>query len=800
MALLLQDLRYGVRGLVASPTFTLVAVLALALGIGANTALFTVVDGVLLRPLPYDDPGRLLYLNETHPRIGRFSVAPGNFVSWQEESTVFAGMSVYGGASLVLTGEGEPAELRGAAVSAGLFAMLGMRPLVGREFLPEEDQPDRDDVVILSQALWQTRFGGAADIVGRVLTLSGRPRTVVGVVPRGFEFLRSDVQAWVPMAMSADDRQNHGSHSLRAIGRLREGATVEQARAELDTIAARLEREFPQNNKDWRVEVRPLLDVVVGNSRQALLVLLGAVGFVLLIACANVANMLLARATGRQKEIAIRFALGAGRLQVVRQLLAEAGLLGLAGGGAGLALAAVGLRVLPALAPGMPRLDEVALDPRALAFTGGLAVLTSLVFGFAPAVQMARPDLTGSLKEGGRGASGGAGRRRLRQTLVVAEIALAAVLLIGAGLLIRSFWNLQHVDPGFRQENLIAVSLALASPRYADDGQATAFYGQLVERAAALPGVEAAAVANALPFSSDYVNGFRIQERPEPAPGEWPATNYYAVSPDYFKAMGIPLRRGRLFTDQDREGAPRVVVINEAMARRMFPGEDPIGQHIHVTNGPLVFREIVGIVGDVKQYELDADAPMQTYEPYLQQEFRRMSLVVRTAADPALLGAAVRQAVLAIDPDQPVTRVATLADLVADSVAESRASARLIAVFGALALLLAAVGVYGVMAFTVAQRTHEFAIRIAIGAGTASLLRMVVRQALGLALGGAALGVGAALALTRVTATLLFGVTATDPATFAAVPAVLIGVALLASYVPAWRATVVDPITALRSE
>jgi len=427
-------------------------------------------------------------------------------------------------------------------------------------------------------------------------------------------------------------------------------------------------------------------------------------------------------------------------------------------------------------------------------------VLTSLVFGFAPAVQMARPDLTGSLKEGGRGASGGAGRRRLRQTLVVAEIALAAVLLIGAGLLIRSFWNLQHVDPGFRQENLIAVSLALASPRYADDGQATAFYGQLVERAAALPGVEAAAVANALPFSSDYVNGFRIQERPEPAPGEWPATNYYAVSPDYFKAMGIPLRRGRLFTDQDREGAPRVVVINEAMARRMFPGEDPIGQHIHVTNGPLVFREIVGIVGDVKQYELDADAPMQTYEPYLQQEFRRMSLVVRTAADPALLGAAVRQAVLAIDPDQPVTRVATLADLVADSVAESRASARLIAVFGALALLLAAVGVYGVMAFTVAQRTHEFAIRIAIGAGTASLLRMVVRQALGLALGGAALGVGAALALTRVTATLLFGVTATDPATFAAVPAVLIGVALLASYVPAWRATVVDPITALRSE
>ncbi len=800
MSLVFQDLRYGVRALVASPTFTIVAVLALALGIGANTAIFTVVDGVLLRPLPYADPDRLLFINETHPRIGRFSVAPGNFVSWQEETTAFAGMGIYGGASLVLTGEGEPEELRGGSVSAGLFAILGMQPLVGREFLPEEDQPDRDDVVILSQALWQTRFGSAPDIIGRVLTLSGRPRTVVGVMPRGFEFLRSDVMAWVPMAMTSDDRQNHGSHSLRAVGRLRDGATIEQARAELDTVAARLEREFPQNNKDWRVEARPLLDVVVGSSRQALLVLLGAVGFVLLMACANVANMLLARATGRQKEIAIRFALGAGRLQVVRQLLTEAVLLGIAGGGVGLAIAAGGLRVLPALAPGMPRLDEVALDPRALAFTGGLALLTSVVFGFAPAVQMARPDLTGSLKEGARGGSGGAGRRRLRQALVVAEVALAAVLLIGAGLLIRSFWNLQHVDPGFRQENLIAASLSLASPRYAGDGQATAFYRQLVERAAALPGVEAAAVTAALPFSNDYVLGFRFQERPEPAPGEWPATNYYAVSPDYFTAMGIPLRRGRLFTAQDRQGAPRVAIINEAMARRMFPGEDPIGQHIHVTNGPLVFREIVGVVGDVKQYELDADAPMQTYEPYLQQEFRRMSLVVRTATDPALLGAAVRQAVLAIDPDQPVTRVATLEELVADSVTESRASARLIAVFGAVALLLAAVGVYGVMAFTVAQRTHEFAIRIAIGAGTASVLRLVVRQGLVLALGGAAVGVGAAFALTRVTATLLFGVTATDPATFVAVPAVLVAVALVASYVPAWRATAVDPITVLRSE
>jgi len=798
MALLVNDLRYGARALLKSPMFSGVAVLALALGIGATTALFTVVNGVLLQPLPFDEPGRLLAINETHPRIGRFSVAPGNFVSWQEEGTVFAGMGVYGGTSLVLTGEGEPEEWRGATVSAGLFTTLGMRPPIGRDFLPEEDQPGRDDVVILSQGLWQARFGGTPDVIGRTLTLNGRPRTVVGVMPPGFEFLRPDVVAWVPVALTAEDRRNHGAHYLRAVGRLKEGLTIEQALAELDTIAARLEQVFQESNKDWRVEARPLLEVVVGSSRPALLVLLGAVGFVLLIACANVANMLLARATVRQKEMAIRIALGAGRWRVVRQLLAEALLLGIAGGAAGLAIAAWGLSILPALAPGLPRLSEVALDLRALAFTGGLALLTGVVFGLAPAFQIARPDVTESLKDGGHGASGSRGRLRLRQALVVVEVALAVVLLIGAGLLIRSFWNLQHVDPGFRQENVVAAFVSLPPARYSDDEQAIGFYRRLLERASTLPGVESAAVTAAMPFWNDYVQGFRFQERPEPAPGEWPATNYYAVSADYFRTLGIPLRRGRLFTDRDRAGAPRVAIINETMARRMFPGEDPIGQHIHVTAGPPAFREIVGIVGNVKQYELDADAPMQTYEPFLVQPYRRMTLVLRTATDPALLAAAVRQAVQALDPDQPVSRVATLQELVADSVAQPRASARLITVFGAVALLLAAVGVYGVMAFTVAQRRREFAIRIAIGAGKGRVLRLVIGQGLTLAAMGVAAGIGGAFALTRLTASLLFGVTATDPVTFALVPAVLAGVALGGSALPAWRATTVDPVTALR--
>ena len=466
MTALLPDVRYGIRVLVRSPAFTIVAVLALALGIGANTAIFTVVDAVLLRPLPFENPDRLLVLNETHPRIGRFSVSPGNFVSWQQENTVFSQIGVHQSTSLTLTGRGEPEDLRCAGVSAGLFTMLGMRPLLGREFLPEEDQPGRDDVVILSQELWQRRFGGAPDILGQSLTLAGRRYTVIGVMPHGFEFLASEIALWVPVALTTENRQNHGSHYLRAGARLKDGATVERARTELNTIAERLDQEFPGSNKDWRVVVTPIVETVIGDTRSALLVLLGAVGFVLLIACANVANMLLARATGRQKEIAIRIALGAGRWRIVRQLLTEAVLLGVAGGVAGLLVGSWGVSLLPVLAPGLPRIDDVALDLRALAFTGGLALLASVLFGLAPAVQIARPELTGSLKEGGHGASGGRARQRLRQLLAVSEIALATVLLIGAGLLIRSFWNLQQVDPGFQQDHVIVASINLPRSSY----------------------------------------------------------------------------------------------------------------------------------------------------------------------------------------------------------------------------------------------------------------------------------------------------------------------------------------------
>ena len=802
MNIFFQDLRYGLRVLRTSPGFTLVAVIALALGIGANTAIFSVVNKVLFQPLPYADPDRLMMIRETAlPKFPEFSVAPGNFLDWQKQNTVFSRMAAYNGVAYILVGGSEPERLRANRVTAELFAMLGVKPALGRDFLAEENQEGKGKVAILSHGFWQRRFGGDARIVGQTLTLSGQPYTVVGVMPAGFQFPDAATELWVPMAFTAQETQNHGGHYIAAIGTLKPGVPVEQAQASLATIAQRLAEQYPDSNAGWSVKVIPMQEYFVRDIKPALLVLLWAVAVVLLIACANVANLLLVRAAARQKEISIRAALGASRGRVVRQLLTESVLLAIVGGVVGLALAYGGLVLLLTLAPeGLPRIKEVAIDKSALGFTFALTMLTGVVFGLVPALQASRPNLNETLKEGGRGGSEGRKRQRLRSTLVVVEIAMALVLLVCAGLLIKSFARLQAINPGFNPKNVLVTGIGLPQAKYKEDNQKLAFYNGLLAGISTLPGVQAAGVTQSLPLAGDYILGFYIQGRPPYKPGEGPSTNYYAVSPDYFKAMGIPLLRGRIFNDRDVEGAPRVAIINETMAKRFFADEDPIGKRIHVTNGPETFREIVGIVGDVRQYGLDRTPPLQTYEPHMQAAFSGMSLVVRTAGDPTNLSAGVRGQVKTIDKDQPVSNIRTMEQIVSSSVADRRFSMLLLGVFAAVALILAAVGIYGVMAYSVSQRTHEIGIRLALGATARDVLRLVVGQGMLLAIVGVIIGLAASFGVTRWISTMLFGVSTTDVAIFSAIPLLLAAVALVACLVPARRATKVDPIVALRCE
>jgi putative ABC transport system permease protein len=800
MGTLLQDLRYGVRMLLKNPGFALVAVIALALGIGANAAIFSVVNAVLLRSLPFDDPDRLIVLRENKPpQFPEFSVAPGNFLDWQKQNTVFEKLAAIRGSSYNLVDTGEPERLRGARVSAGLFEMLGVKPASGRTFAAEEDQPGHDAVVILSHSLWQRRFGADPNILGRTLTLNASTYTVIGVMAPDFQFPDRETELFTPVAFDAKQADQHGAHYISAIGRLKPGVTIEQARTEMSAIAARLAQQYPDSNTGWGVSLFKMQEYESRDIKPALLILLGAVALVLLIACANVANLLLARATARQREIAIRTALGASRWRVIRQLLTESVLLALVGGGIGLILAVWGVDLLLALAPeDLPHVKGGTVDARVLGFTILITLLTGIIFGLVPALQSSRPNLNETLKEGGRGTT--TGHNRVRSSLVITEVAVALVLLIGAGLLIRSFYRLQQVNPGFNPQNALAVSISLPGKKYPEEEQNAAFFTQLTERVSTLPGVVAVGVAQVLPIQSDYVLGFNIQGRPPDAPGDEPSTNYYAVSPGYFKAMGIPLLRGRLFTEQDKKDAPRVAVINETMAKKFFPNEDPIGKGINVTNGPERFREIVGIVGDVKQYGLDQPTTAQTYEPYLQTPFQNMTLVVRTDGNPAGLTAGVRSQVLSIDKDQPVSRIRTLEQVISESVAKQRFAMLLLGIFAMVALVLAGVGLYGVMSYAVTQRTHEIGIRMALGAQQRDVLKLVVGHGMILALVGVAIGLIASLALTRVMTTLLFGVSATDPLTFLAIPALLAGVALLASFMPARRAMKVDPMVALRYE
>ncbi|HEV2915208.1 MAG TPA: ABC transporter permease [Pyrinomonadaceae bacterium] len=800
MNTLLQDLRYGIRMLLKNPGFAFVAVIALALGIGANAAIFSVVNAVLLRSLPYDDPERLIVVKENKPpQFPEFSVSPGNFLDWQKQNTVFEKLAAIRGYSYNLVDKGEPERLRGARISAGLFEMLGVKPARGRSFLAEEDQPGHETVAILSHALWQRRFGADEKIIGQAITMNATSYTVIGIMPPTFQFPDRETELWTPVAFDAQQAQQHGAHYISVVGRLKRGVSLQQASTEMSAIAGRLAQSYPDSNAGWGVTLFPMQEYEAREIKPALLVLLGAVALVLLIACANVANLLLARATARQREIAIRTALGASRWRVIRQLLTESILLAIVGGGVGLLLAVWGVDLLLALAPpDLPRGQGSALDARVLGFTILITLLTGVVFGLAPALQSSRPNLNETLKEGGRGTTGG--HHRVRSSLVITEVALALVLLIGAGLLIRSFYRLQQVNPGFNPKNALTVSVSLPAKKYAEDDQQAAFFSQLIERVSALPGVVAVGATQSLPIQGDYVLGFNIQGRPPDAPGEEPSTNYYAVNSEYFKAMGIPLLRGRLFTEQDKKDAPRVAVINETMAKKFFPGEDPIGKGINVTNGPERFREIVGIVGDVKQYGLDQPTTAQTYEPYLQAPFSAMTLIVRTEGNPTALNAGVRGQVLSIDKDQPVSRIRTLEEVISESVAKQRFSMLLLGVFAVVALVLAAVGLYGVMSYAVTQRTHEIGIRMALGAQQKDVLRLVVGHGMILAMVGVGIGLLASFALTRVMTTLLFGVGATDPLTFLVIPALLTIVALGASFFPARRAMKVDPMIALRYE
>jgi putative ABC transport system permease protein len=802
MDTLWRDMKFSLRMLVKNPGFTLVAVIALALGIGANTAIFSVVNTVLLRPLPFHDPDALIMIREMKlPEFPEFSVAPGNYLDWKKQNTVFEQIIAFRGATYNLVGIGEPERLRGALVSAGTFNLLGVHPLVGRGFAPEEDQPGRDTEVLLSEGLWQRRFGSSPNIVGQQLNLSGRSYTVIGIMPASFQFPGPNAEVWAPLAFNAEQSQEHGGHYVGAIGRLKPNVSLKAASTEMKSIAQRMEKTYPESNTGWSVKLTPLLDYAVTQIRPVLLVLMAAVALVLLIACANVANLLLARATAREKEIAIRGALGASRARVIRQLLTESAILAVIGAVVGVFLAWIGLKTLLALAPeGLPRMQHVHIDARALLFTVGITLSTGLIFGMFPAIQIIRTSLSETLKEGGRSSGAAAHTHRVRNLLVVAEVAIAMVLLVGAGLLIKSFVRLMGVDPGFDPRHAIAVGLTLPQAKYPKPEQQAAFCSQLLQKVSTLPGVVAVGVSHVLPMQDDFILTFDIKGRPPAKPGEEPSANYYAVTTNYFKAMGIPLLRGRTFTDRDVKDAPRVALISDSFARRYFPNEDPVGRWISMTNGRESYSEIVGIVGDVKQYGLAAPTPAQMYEPFPQDSFRFMNIILRTANDPVAMSGAMRSQVRAVDPEQPVSSIITLDRVVADTVARARFSVILLAVFSAIALVLSAVGIYGVMAYAVTQRTHEMGIRLALGAEPTDVMKLVVLHGMAINSIGLGIGLAAALALTRLLSSLLFGVKAYDPLTFIGIALLVTLVSLLACYVPARRAMRVDPIVALHYE
>jgi putative ABC transport system permease protein len=811
---MLQDLRYATRQLRRSPGFTLVAVLTLALGIGATTAIFSVVDAVLLRPLGVAEPERLVTIREwrpasAEPPTGRpGTVSPANFYDWQEQAQSFESMSYFVQWPLNLTGDGEPQEAQVQLTSANFFSTLGVQPLLGRTFRPDEDDPGGQpmaggEVAVLSHALWQSRYGGDPGIVGETIRLDGDPVTVVGVMDPDFRVLNQKPDLWIPLGIAPGNRSTMGRY-MTAFGRLKPGVTHERAGAELDGIARRLEEAYPDFNTNVRIWMMPLREEVLGQIRPALLVLLGAVAMLLLIACTNVANLLLGRASARRQEIAVRLSLGATRGRLVLQLLTESLVLSLVGGAIGLMAAAVGtqalVRSLPATVQ-LPRLDTVSLDARVLAFALATTLLTGIVFGLAPAFAASRADLQGTLRDASRGNTGGSPAKRLRNGLVVAEVGLALMLLIGAGLLLRSFQKLQAVDTGMQSEGVLTMRMSLSSEAYDSDEAVQGFMGRLIPALEGLPGVQAVGTIQFLPLSGakSRTSAWRA-DRPKPPAGEELSGDVRAVGGDYFQAQGIRLLRGRTFDERDHAQSPAVFVINEQLAREQFPGEDPLGKRLTFSWDDDIEGKIIGIVEDVHEMSLTDKPATAFYRPFSQFPDGNLNVLIRTTDDPLAVAGAARAQVRELDPNLPIASVRTMESVVSEAAARSRLSSHLLVGLAAIALLLAAIGLYGIISYGVTQRRGEIGVRVALGADHGDILRLIVKQGMILTAAGLAIGLAGALVLTRVLRSLLFGVTTTDPLTFGAVALIVAGVALLASWIPARRAARVDPMVALRAE
>lgn len=812
MISLIKDVSYALRSLLKRPAFTLIAVITLALGIGAGTAIFSVVHAVLLRSLPYGSADRLVMVWEDRHRVGGRSsntINLGNFFDWKEQNHVFEDMAAFFDLSAKLTSDGNPEEVPSSIATPNLFSVLGVNPIMGRTFLPDDGKPDQPDVIVLSYGLWQRRFGGDEHVIGRHVTMNNRDATVIGVLPRDFtlHITKSSMsnkppEIWRPWQVSNELRQRHGRFAM-AVGRLKPGVTLPAAQAEMDTIAARLEKAYPDFDTNSGVRLVPLRTQFSGEIRKALLILLGAVAFVLLIACANVANLLLARGVSRQKEFGVRAALGASRARIVRQLITESLILAAIGGGLGLLLAWEGTDLLVSLSP--PELfgpSRVGMNTPVLFFTMGVSLLTGIIFGLVPAFEATRFELTESLKEGGKNIGGGARSHRLRGAFVAAEIALAFVLLIGAGLLIKSFRRLQAVDPGFNANNVLTMTVSLPGWKYDSPRKMIDFFKQAVGQLQTLPGVEAVGAINTLPFNGPHSGtNVEIEGRPKRPNGQELKTGVCVTDANYFHVMKIPLRQGRFFNEQEATEERHVVVVNETFARENLPGEDPIGKRVTIyMKQENVPTEIIGVVADNKYLALDGEPEAMAYWPHPELTYSSMTFVIRTRGEATNLAVPARNLIHTLDPQQPIGDVATMERLLAKSVASSRFNTVLLTVFALVALVLAAIGTYGVMSYAVTQRTHEFGIRMALGAGTFEVLRLVLRRGMTLAMVGLLFGLGGALALTRLMTSLLFEVKPTDAITFFVVSLGLIVVALVACYIPARRATKVSPLVALRYE
>jgi putative ABC transport system permease protein len=810
MTTLLSDIRFGLRMLLKSPMMTFIALLALTLGIGANTAIFSVVNAVLLRTFPYNDAEKLVLVWEKREggRTDQNVINLGNFSDWKEQNQVFTDMAVFFDRTFNLTSDGEPEEVPGQFGTTNLFSVLGTNAVLGRTFVDEDGREGQPNVVLISYGLWQRRFGGDTKIVGRQITLNEQPNTIVGVLPANFGWhIQKGTQAtrsadiWIPFQITNDLRRRRGRFAS-AVARLTPGVSLEQAQSEMDTIGGRLSQQYPEFNTNWGINVVPLRTQFTGEIRRPLLILLGAVGFVLLIACANVANLLLARASSRRKEIAVRAGLGASRWRIARQLLTESVMLSLVGGTLGVLVALWGTKALVALSPpALIDLKQVSVSVPVLLFTLGLSLITGIVFGLVPALEATRFDLHDSLKEGGKNVGGSAGSHRLRSLFVVTQVALALVLLVGAGLLVKSLNRLQSVDPGFNPKSLLTVRVSLPMGKYDTDPKRIDFFKQAIERMKVIPGVEAAGAINTPPFTGLYSGTTVEVDGQKLPPDQQLKTGICVTDVNYFQTMQIPLKLGRLYTDQEATEMRHVVVVNETFVRKNLGGQNPLGKRLTIyMKEENVPTEIIGVVADHKHLGLDVAVEPVAYWPHPELVYPGMTLMLRTRTDASAVAPAARNVIRALDAQQPIGEVSTMETLLSTSVARSRFSASLLTVFSFVALVMAAVGIYGVMSYSVLQRTHEIGVRMALGAQHFDVLKLVVRQGVLLGVVGVVLGLAASFALTRLIATLLFEVTATDSATFAAVSVGLFLVTLIACYVPARRATRVDPLKALRYE